>query len=70
MWALAKTPTSGDLSAFDANDLERELWSNQTSPDRDATGLAVPFGVPTVADGKVFVGTKGELDIYGLLPQQ
>ena len=68
VWALAKTPTSGDLRAFDANDLERELWSNQTSPDRDATGLAVPFGVPTVADGKVFVGTKGELDIYGLLP--
>jgi hypothetical protein len=68
VWALAETPTTGDLRAFDANDLSRELWSNQTSPTRDKAGPAVPFGVPTVADGMVFVGAKGELDIYGLLP--
>jgi hypothetical protein len=25
------------------------------------------FAIPTVADGKVFVGTRGRVDMYGLL---
>jgi len=35
------------------------------SPDRDRVGGGVRFASPMVANGQVFVGAQGELDIYG-----
>jgi hypothetical protein len=55
------------LRANDALDVSKQLYSSDASGTRDTAGLAVKFSVPTVADGKVFVGTQSELDIYGLL---
>jgi hypothetical protein len=34
---------------------------------RDRGGCANKYAVPTIANGKVYVGTQNELDIYGLL---
>src|SRR5205823_9989583 len=55
------------LRAYDATDVSKELYDSTQAGSRDTAGTALKFTVPTIAGGKVFVGTSNELDIYGLL---
>jgi hypothetical protein len=55
------------LRAYDASNVSTELYDSTQAGSRDTAGLALKFTVPTIAGGKVFVGTSNELDIYGLL---
>jgi len=55
------------LRAYDAINLQDELYDSTQAGSRDTAGPAVKFTVPTVADGHVFIGTASEVDVYGLL---
>jgi outer membrane protein assembly factor BamB len=56
------------LHAYDATNLAHELYnSNQATGSRDQFGAGNKFITPTVAGGKVFVGTTNSVAIFGLL---
>src|SRR5260221_9099691 len=56
------------LYAFDAANVSRELFNTEQNPKRDRHGVALRFAIPAVANGKVDLGCKGQVDVYRLLP--
>ena len=69
VWALDTsgyaTSTPAILHAYDATNLATTLYVSPSSGSA-AAGTAVKFAVPTVANGKVYVGTQTELSVFGL----
>ena len=61
--------SQGVLRAYDASNLAHQLYTSEKNGSRDSIGKkhTIKFSVPTVYDGKVFVGTDDSLLIYGLL---
>ena len=55
------------LRAFEATSLANELYDSNQNLARDNPGGAVQLTVPTIANGKVYVGTASMLSVYGLL---
>jgi Ricin-type beta-trefoil lectin domain-like len=77
VWAVSPPPAcgnngcnpsgSGVLRAYDATNLGNELYNSGQNSSRDQLDSYTKFSVPTIANGKVFVGTQTSLSIFGLL---
>ncbi len=59
LWTIDPT---GQLHAYDAADLETQLYQGNV-------GAYVKFSTPTIANGKVYVGTAASLVVFGLQSQ-
>ncbi len=66
VWEINGNGGSTTLVAFDPGNALAPLYNSATQ--RVSTGAYVKFSVPTIANGKVYVGTQTELDVYGTLP--
>ena len=55
------------LHAYEAANIAHELYNSAQNEARDRAGIALCFVVPTIANGRVYIGAKGEVDVYGLL---
>ena len=68
IWGL---DTSGNqsspaiLNAYNATNLGQLLYSSSLLSERDNAGLAVKYTMPTIANGKVYVGAVDSISIYG-----
>ena len=67
LWAVESNSTAV-LHAYSASNLAQELYnSSQAAGGRDDFGAGNKFMVPTIANGKVYVGTPNGVAAFGLL---
>ena len=56
---------SAILRAYNATNVAVELYNSTQEGARDNPGGAIKFAVPTVANGKVYIGTASQLSVFG-----
>jgi hypothetical protein len=60
--------TTAVLHAYDAGNLAVELYNSKQAPGgRDDLGPNNKYMTPTIADGRVIVGTTNSVAVFGLL---
>jgi len=66
VWAVQNEGSLGVLRAYDATNLATELYNSSTAPGDSFSDNK--FVTPTIANGKVYVGTPNSVAVFGLKP--
>ncbi len=67
-WSKTGPGGPGVLYAYDAGNLAAGyIYNSFQNGTRDNPGGAIKFAIPTVANGKVYVGAEGQFSVYGEL---
>jgi hypothetical protein len=78
VWAVERQDTldtrpgmkAAILYAYDATNVATMLYNSAQLGNRDQLGCGNKFQTPTIANGRVYVGTQTQLDVFGLLGTQ
>jgi fibronectin type 3 domain-containing protein len=70
LWGLQSNgdSTPGTLHAYNPSNLAQEYYTSDQAGTRDQLDPWLKFTIPTVANGRVYVVSAGQLTAYGLLP--
>ena len=66
VWAVQNEGSLGVLRAYDATNLATELYNSGIAPGDNFSDNK--FVTPTIANGKVYVGTPSSVAVFGLKP--
>ena len=66
IWTLQRGTTRAVLSAYNPTSLATELYNSDSAGTRDQLPTGIKFAVPTIANGKVYVGSTNSLVVFGL----
>jgi hypothetical protein len=73
VWAISTKVWNGAdnkpavLYAYDATKLGQPLYTSEQNAARDRAAMAARFVIPVVVSGRVYFGTRTEVDVYGPL---
>ena len=72
VWVASKKSSGGRvrqavLYAFGAANVVQPIYNSATNDAHDGAGMAARFVIPVVVNGRVYLGTRSEVDVYGLL---
>jgi hypothetical protein len=73
VWAVSTKVWNGQdtqpaaLYAFDATKLDQPIYTSEQNSQRDRAAAATRFVIPVVINGRVYFGTRNEVEVYGLL---
>jgi len=64
-WAIQNS-SPAVLVAYNATNLSTEIYNSSQAGTRDQLANGVKFATPTIANGKVFVGGRNAMSVFGL----
>ncbi len=68
VWAIENQSGAGVLHAYDPTNIPTELYDSNQAPNGRDNFSDNKFVTPTIANGKVYVGTQTSVAVFGLLP--